>query len=82
MSIDRRQHTRVKWGSPGHIQTGEDKAKRFCLVSDLSDGGAKLTLAAYDLLPDEFTLHLAPAEAAKKCQVVWRSKGAVGVEFA
>ena len=79
---ERRQHTRVEWASPGQIIVGTGKSKCFCLVNDLSNGGAKLTMVQPETLPETFYLALAPGRgSSRKCRVIWRSSNAVGVEF-
>ena len=83
MSDERRQHLRVEWVSPGTIYTGDGAGGRACIVSNLSNGGAKLTAIRADGMPDEFMLSLNPRRGpSRKCHVIWRSKHALGVEFA
>ena len=83
MSDDRRQYLRVEWVSPGTIYTGDGGGGRPCIVSNLSNGGAKLTAIAADRVPDEFMLSLNPRRGpSRKCHVIWRSKHAIGVGFA
>jgi hypothetical protein len=77
---ERREHVRVVWVSPGVIvlDTG---GERPCVVSDLSNGGAKLIELAAEV-PDEFMLKLCPKRGpARACRVIWRSKRQAGVEF-
>ena len=75
---ERRKHSR-KFSSPGRIDL-DDGWACFCLVHDLSDGGARLTSVGPEDLPETFKLSL-PSGVSPKCRVVWRSKQAIGVKF-
>jgi hypothetical protein len=60
------------------------KAKKLhgCVVSDISDSGARLNVENAALLPDEFLLFLSSrGTASRKCRVVWRKTKQIGVEF-
>jgi hypothetical protein len=81
MSEDRRQHTRVEWTSPGRIDFSDGKTKRFCLVHNLSNGGARLTSVGHEMLPDTFKLRLSRRDQSRDCKVIWRTTRAVGVQF-
>jgi hypothetical protein len=83
MSHERRKHLRVEWVSPGTIYVGDGSPGRPCLVSNLSNGRAKISRVDAHLLPDEFMLSLSPRRGpSRKCRVMWRTKHDVGVEFA
>ena len=78
--LERREHVRVVWVSPGVIVLGSG-TEAPCIVSDLSNGGAKLIELSVDI-PDEFMLKLCPRRGpARACRVVWRSKRQAGIEF-
>jgi hypothetical protein len=47
-----------------------------CIIWDISDSGARLTVADDQQVPDEFTLLL-----CRRCRVVRRYDGQVGVAF-
>jgi hypothetical protein len=58
------------------------KAKKLhgCVVSDISDSGARLNVENAALLPDEFLLFLSSrGTASRKCRVVWRKTKQIGV---
>jgi hypothetical protein len=83
MSHERRKHLRVEWVSPGTIYVGDGSPGRPCLVSNLSNGGAKISRVDAHLLPNEFMLSLSPRRGpSRKCHIRWRTKHDVGVEFA
>jgi hypothetical protein len=82
MMDERRQHPRVEWIDSGTIDLGNGLPHRPCVVSNLSNSGAKLSGLEADTLPDEFTLFLTASQnSARKCRVIWREKHELGVEF-
>src|SRR5829696_73323 len=82
MEDERRQHARVEWIDSGTIDFGNSLPPRPCVVSNLSNGGAKLSGLNAETIPDEFTLCLTAARSsARKCRVIWREKHELGVEF-
>jgi len=64
---------------PAKIDVGDGSAAHACNLSDISATGARLTAAAAQELPDEFTLQLGAVR--RKCRVVWRSDNQLGVQF-
>jgi hypothetical protein len=52
-----------------------------CLLANLSDEGAELTLAGDQRVPARFVLHVPALEKAFRADVRWRSDGRVGVMF-
>ena len=55
---------------------------RKCVISDVSESGARLTVAGNDDVPDSFLLLLSRnGDARRRCRVVWRSGATVGVAF-
>lgn len=52
-----------------------------CFVEDISDGGAKLSVADESKVPDNFILILKSTRIRRKCDVVWRSRRSVGLQF-
>lgn len=53
-----------------------------CQISDISHSGARLTLTGVVELPEEFMLLLtSTGQVCRKCYVVWRDRGSVGVRF-
>jgi hypothetical protein len=55
---------------------------RPCIVSNLSNGGAKITGVRTYTFPREFMLRATPHGRIHKCQVLWRTDDALGVRFA
>ena len=53
-----------------------------CSISDISEGGARLSLERDDVLPDTFMLLLTPnGQARRHCRIVWRTGLTLGVQF-
>jgi len=54
-----------------------------CVVSDVSDSGARIDVQDSTVLPDHFVLLLTNTGAARRyCRVMWRKPTQVGVKFA
>ena len=51
-----------------------------CVIRNLSDGGAKLEVAAVRSVPDHFELFV-PKHRPQQCRVAWRALKEVGVQF-
>ena len=53
-----------------------------CVMSDISDSGARLDVDDSQTIPDDFTLLLTSnGSAQRKCHVVWRKPRQLGVSF-
>jgi hypothetical protein len=52
-----------------------------CVARNLSDGGAKLSLAETFALPGDFRLSIAGREGTRQAHVVWRKPSEIGVSF-
>ena len=80
MRRERRKHFRVEWNSPATIYDGQ--VPRRCIVSNFSNGGAKIVGVMAMTFPDEFMLRITPGHGRmRKCRVLWRSDDAMRVEF-
>ena len=78
MRRERRKSFRVEWHSPATIYQG--KFARSCIVSNFSNGGAKITGVTAATIPDEFALRITCHDSRiRRCRVLWRSDDAVGV---
>ena len=56
------------------------RASAQCLVTDLSDGGARLEFSAHFDVPETFAIEIGK-EAQRPCKVRWRRGVHVGVSF-
>ena len=53
-----------------------------CVVSDISDTGARIDVQDSNVIPDQFVLLLSSNGAARRfCRVVWRKPTQMGVKF-
>jgi PilZ domain len=78
---ERRKNFRVEWNSPAKIYDHDGHFDRQCIVSNFSNGGARIIGLKPDSVPDQFILRISPNCRAQKCHVIWRSNDALGVEF-
>ena len=58
------------------IDLGSGDAPRSCIICDISNGGAKLTIGPQLEVPDEFSLWF-----RRRCRVMRRDDGQIGVRF-
>ncbi|MFZ3360040.1 MAG: PilZ domain-containing protein [Xanthobacteraceae bacterium] len=64
------------------IMKDKDTPLLRCAISDVSDSGARLSLAAEAELPDKFLLLLTTDGGAhRQCRVIWRDGLTLGVKF-
>lgn len=78
---ERRKNFRVEWRSAAKIYDCDGRSAGKCIVSDFSNGGAKIIGPKCSAVPDEFILRITPRSRAQRCQVIWRSKDGLGVKF-
>ncbi len=77
---ERRKSPRKATIRGGTIVYGTDRRTMYCVLLDVSDGGAKLVAADVFTCPDRFSLEFAD-QPARDCEVVWRQHSHVGVKF-
>ena len=67
---------------PARIDCGRGTRPQHCIVSDLSETGARMTLARDARLPQEFVLVLtADGRSQRRCRIVRRDHLDVRVRF-
>jgi hypothetical protein len=74
-----RKNFRVEWHSPATIYYGGKV--RACILSNLSNGGAKITGVRVSTIPDAFKVRVTPHGRIHECRVIWRTDDALGVQF-
>ena len=80
--LDVRHHERKKTRVPAWISYGASPTPIPCVLWDVSAGGARITAAHSNILPDTFVLILNRATNAHRfCQVVWRRPPHIGIKF-
>jgi PilZ domain-containing protein len=77
---EKRKSPRMHRLKEGRIYFNDKKSIMSCIVRDLSEGGARVTVSEPYLLPAEFELviHGSPARPARK---VWVKQNEMGIEF-
>ena len=65
----------------GTILRGVNQSETVCIVSNLSDTGARLKLGIDQHIPQEFLLALSNQKAAHRCRLIWRDGVNAGVTF-
>lgn len=78
---ERRKNFRVEWNSAAKIYDRDGRFARPCIVSNFSNGGAKIIGLEASTIPDEFILRISPRGYAQICHVIRRSKDGLAVEF-
>jgi len=78
---ERRKAPRRAINRVAQFHTGPGALPRSCMITDISDNGARLYCDG--AMPDTFLLSLSGegVEARRECRVVWRLGGELGVEF-
>ena len=80
---EKRKTTRRVLRYAAFIGTGADMPLRGCIVSDISETGAKLDAEKAEELPNEFQLLLSGrCGIYRQCHTVWRTSNQIGVHFA
>lgn len=77
---EQRKSVRVKIQCRAALKTAAAAPQLDCVVSDISQTGAKIIVDSAAQLPAEFTLLLSH-NVKRQCEVVWRSDKQVGVRF-
>jgi hypothetical protein len=85
-STDQRKGTRVVFerGFPAHMMGIDGTWRRDCIMEDVSDGGAKLTIegSIESLQLKEFFLLLSSTGLAyRRCELAWVNGDQIGVNF-
>ncbi|MBV9568608.1 MAG: PilZ domain-containing protein [Hyphomicrobiales bacterium] len=81
MTGERRNNHRIQWHSWAMVSACDGDWSAPCILSDFSNGGAKLSGLSVRHLPDQFLLRIARGVKPRNCRVVWRAPDALGVEF-
>ncbi|MGE7414313.1 PilZ domain-containing protein [Methylobacterium tarhaniae] len=68
-------------GSRGEIIFDSPTPVLDCRISNISPFGATLVVPAGTVVPDAITLAIAGEFVMRRCRVVWRRRGRVGVTF-
>ena len=81
MDKDNRKDRRRPMRYTAWVAVGPKQLHR-CVVSDISESGARIVVENSSLIPDCFFLFLSPTGAARRaCRVAWRNATQIGVKF-
>ncbi len=81
-STEERRIPRERTFLPARISFGENGVlSTQCTVTQLSAGGARLTVPASTTLPDRFDLSIPQRNLATRVRLVWRKGDLAGVQF-
>ena len=78
---EHRKSFRVEWNSAAEIFDLDGRFVRLCIVSNFSNGGAKIIGLKLGTVPDKFLLRISPGCRTQTCHVIRRSKDGLAVEF-
>ena len=81
MATERRKNYRIQWHSQAMISGRDGDWSAPCVLSDFSNGGAKISGLDVRHVPDQFVLRMARGVRPRNCRVLWRSTQAICVEF-
>jgi c-di-GMP-binding flagellar brake protein YcgR len=80
--INRRRSIRFSTRCPAWIEFDDDTPPLRCTLLDVSEGGARISVAFPKRLPERFALILEDDVAhARRCRVVWRGDAEVGISY-
>jgi hypothetical protein len=74
-----RPRTRVRRGA--RIVVSDRASIMHCTVLDVTNVGARLSIASCSGLPSTFHLSFDSCRSLRQCRLVWTGQGEVGVEF-
>ena len=81
MDADKRKERRRPLRYSAWMAIDGDKL-HGCVLSNISDGGARLDVDDPQAMPEQFMLVLSGTSGARRrCRVIWRGPGQVGVAF-
>lgn len=79
---DQRRNRRRSLRYPARIVSVDGRETMPCVVTDVSQTGARVKVEDGGSLPDDFILRLAGGENPRRvCHLVWRAKSQAGVRF-
>jgi hypothetical protein len=81
-ALEFRRYPRLLCERMGSVESTTGAPARRCTIVNLSEGGARLTFADAEAVPDQFTLRFLIRDNVRfPCKVVWRGEDEIGIEF-
>ncbi|AMN39530.1 PilZ domain-containing protein [Rhodoplanes sp. Z2-YC6860] len=82
MARDQRHSRRTRLDRRCWVDTGGNRPRHECLIENVSETGARITLPAGATLPETVDLHLTGVVAViRKSEVVWQTATEAGLHF-
>jgi PilZ domain len=81
ISNEARRTARARTFLQARVSYGEGAISAECMVSQLSQTGARLTVASAVALPDVFDIAIPQRAIARRGKLVWREDDQVGIDF-
>jgi hypothetical protein len=82
MAADQRHARRTRLDRRCWIVAGDNQPRHECLIEDISETGARITLPAGATLPKTVDLHLTSvAGVVRKSEVIWQTASEAGLRF-
>jgi uncharacterized protein YceH (UPF0502 family) len=78
---ENRSHSRVRALMAGRIVFNKGRSSVDCVVRNITDAGAKLSVSAAANVPDQFELVLPHKRATRRARLIWRRLDEIGVAF-
>lgn len=79
---ERRKHARYAFSRVGWIDIGKGRPLILCMINDLSDTGARITIPSAQNLPKEFILLFTPQRGVgRRCRLIWQAGHDIGCKF-
>lgn len=79
---DKRRSQRRPLRYPARIVSVDGRETITCVLTDVSQTGARVRIEDDGALPDDFILRLAEGNSPRRvCRLVWRAKSQAGVRF-
>ena len=79
--MNNRKHVRISTDKAARIIFAPGPTQVMCIVRDISEGGAGLSVATTDGIPDNFTLAIKGETQLRACTVRWKESNKLGVSF-
>jgi hypothetical protein len=80
--IDQRRSQRYPTNCRAWIEFDDHTPPLNCTLVDISDGGARIEVAAPHRLPEEFSLILTEdAGHVRRCRIIWRADNEIGISY-
>ena len=82
MTGEKRSFQRKSLKYPALLDAGDGKPPRECMLSDVSESGARVVVKVPNEIPDRVILLIgSEGVAPRQCRVAWRDGTELGLEF-